>query len=129
MKWTDPRLQFSNLKTNGNSVSQQEQENVWIPKIVFINCLNDVITKNDDFSSLLIERKGTAKPNSMEQLMENQIYSGNTNPFIYQRVFELRFGCGFDLTRYPFDYQTCSINVMFYYKNPWLLTLILQYLK
>jgi hypothetical protein len=107
-------LQFSNLKANGNSISQQEQENVWIPKIVFINCLNDVITKNDDFSSLFIERKGTAKPNSMKQLMENQIYTGNTNPFIYQRVFELNFGCGFDLTRYPFDYQECLIEVIFY---------------
>jgi hypothetical protein len=48
---------------------------------------------------------------SMSQLTEDLSYDGDSNPLIYERVFELHLECEFDLQKFPFDTQRCPIMV------------------
>ena len=45
------------------------------------------------------------------ELHETANYSGADNPCIYTREFDLEFKCFFDLIYYPFDTQTCKIEL------------------
>ncbi len=45
------------------------------------------------------------------EIDENEIFSGERNPFVYNRTYELTLGCNFQLQNYPFDYQNCYIDV------------------
>ena len=65
----------------------------------------------DDFATVIAQRKGIPIPNSRIDIFENEIFFGDENPFEYNRTYELEFNCGFELHKYPFDYQNCHIDV------------------
>jgi hypothetical protein len=45
------------------------------------------------------------------KINENYLYEGSKNPIIYKNTYELDFHCYYDLSKYPFDYQDCNIEV------------------
>ena len=107
----DARLTFANLKSNGNDIEEKEENNIWIPKLIFDNTVIDVCIANDDFSSLQIMKNGPPSRNPHHELLENYLYSGDTNPLIYSRDYDLKFTCEFELHYFPFDHQNCYIMV------------------
>ena len=63
VKWYDSRLTFINLKENksqGNTVDLAGRDSIWIPNLIFSNCVEDVYIKNDDLSSLTVKREGVS---------------------------------------------------------------------
>jgi hypothetical protein len=114
LSWFDWRVEFANLKNtsdNYNYLIKNQPKSIWLPKLVFSNCIQETNLMFDDFSSIIILRRGNPLPNSMIETLENEIFDGAENPFVYNRTYELEFNCGFNLQNYPFDYQNCKINV------------------
>ena len=82
-----------------------------IPNLVFDNSLDDDFIQIDSLLSLKIRQKGKATSYINSQLQENEIYSGNENPLILSRIYELIFHCEFELRNFPFDTQICLMAV------------------
>ena len=111
------RLTFANLRNNsysGNDLEENEENNLWIPNLIFENSVVDAYVKNDPLSSIEILKIGLPQRNSNHELFENYIYSGKTNPLIYSRTYDLKFACGFELHYFPFDHQECFILVTYF---------------
>jgi len=112
----DWRLSFVSLKngsTRGNTVSKMEREQIWIPSLVFGNSVKDAFIRVDELSALIVKQQH--KPHTIlnYDLNENDIYVGSMNPLIFERIYELKLRCEFELHFYPFDIQKCHIQVIF----------------
>jgi hypothetical protein len=46
-----------------------------------------------------------------EEIYEDEIFQGDSNPFVYKRSYELDLECNFGIQNYPFDYEECFIEV------------------
>jgi len=62
-------------------------------------------------SSISIAKNGTLHRNPSSEVTESYIYSGDQNPIVLKREYEMTFSCDFDLVLYPFDTQYCFIEV------------------
>jgi hypothetical protein len=49
--------------------------------------------------------------NTADQIQENEIFEGATNPFVYQRYFDLEVRCNYKFYNFPFDQQECQVIV------------------
>jgi len=65
----------------------------------------------DDFAFIFARPESKPELSDISDLEENLIYSGNDNPLIYQRYFDLNARCNFKFDDYPFDTQHCPIVV------------------
>jgi hypothetical protein len=114
LNWFDWRVKFTNLKNssdNVNWIGKTQQKRIWLPLLIFSNCVQETFLMFDKFSALIIQRKGNPVPNSVNEILENEIFDGTENSFLYNRTYELEFNCGFELHKYPFDYQNCHVDV------------------
>ena len=117
LKWYDWRVTFYNLKAskdNFNFIGKFYLVDLWLPRLTFSNCVDEASLQFDDLSSVISQRKGEATLNSQEEIQENEIFDGDVNPLVYNRTYELDLECNFKLEKYPFDYQSCFINVSIY---------------
>ena len=49
----------------------------------------------------------------MKQVVDNvHIYRGGENPIKISRVYSSKFLCDYDMGKYPFDTQTCTIQII-----------------
>ena len=77
----------------------------------------EVQLTNDDLSFLMVKQETPPTLNSDEQLQENYIYDGETNPLVYEKYLDLNLRCNYEFLKYPFDQQQCSILVSFLLKQ------------
>jgi hypothetical protein len=114
LKWYDWRVTFYNLKAsndNFNYVGRDDFNFLWLPRIIFANSVDEASLLFDDLSSMISKRKGPPTLNSHEEIQENECFDGERNPLVYNRTYELELECSFKLEKYPFDYQSCFIDV------------------
>ena len=117
----DWRLKFVDLKNDpkrANTVNLESRNKIWLPNLVFDNSIAEVQIKNDGFSSLSVKREGNPVaqlhkryPQATNEFQESEKFTGDTNPLVYARNYELKLGCEFALHYYPFDTQTCLVTV------------------
>ena len=69
---------------------------------------------NDDLSVVLVKRLTNGTLHDQNALQENMKYSGDKNPFTFQRCYDLDLRCSFIFYHYPFDHQHCNIEVRKY---------------
>ena len=120
LKWYDSRVTFDNLKIKlkqGNKVGNNDRNQLWIPKLIFSNSLPEVQVTNDELSLLMVKQESDSKMYDENELQENEFYEGHSNPFIYQRYYDLNLRCNYEFSKYPFDQQNCSIIVSQILKN------------
>ena len=113
MAWFDSRLQYYNLKENQkmNSLSNAELDGIWVPQILFRNTKHQIISEKDRKSFALVAKKGNGTM-SGHTINENiEIYEGSENPLKFVRVYAIDFRCDFDMRWYPFDIQTCTMDL------------------
>ena len=75
----DPRLTFNNLKkdsAHGNTVGQEERQQIWIPNLVFGNSVVDSYIHVDDLSSVFVRMDSSGKKKTSKELQENEEFSG-----------------------------------------------------
>ena len=110
IKWKDYRLTFINLFKSGNIVEKDTKQEIWIPPLRFTNAPIELLI-NDEQTSISILRKGGYQLNDITDLHEARIYKGSENELKYSRNYEMDFKCSYNLVLYPFDTQTCTINM------------------
>ena len=120
VKWYDHRLQFANLKDSmfKNLIGSPERETLWIPPLIFNNSeRNTMVTMDrepgDPVANILVEKRGNADFAPPMVLDETAFYKGSENLVVYKSEYNLLLTCIYDLGFYPFDTQTCAVEVIF----------------
>ena len=89
-----------------------EAEKIWFPEFYFDNTREKVRNIIDDSAVLRVLRNGSGDLSSSEDTENKLIFRGGQNLLEYQRFYSQVFHCNFDLGWYPFDSQTCYIDIM-----------------
>jgi len=115
LNWRDARVSFYNIKSEEvlNSLSLEEQLMLWTPTIVFWNTEKQLKSINDEnsFASIRKNVNGTIIDRTVGEDIE--VYSGEENEITFSRVYSLKFDCEYQMAWYPFDIQTCSMEMVF----------------
>ena len=114
LEWKDARLMYYNIKTdqNMNSLSLDEQFSIWTPTIVFWNTKQQLRTKNDKNTFASIKQEGEGSIIGKEVNEDIAVFNGKENLIRINRVYSIRFYCEYDMRWYPFDQQTCQIQMV-----------------
>ena len=114
LQWLDARITYYNIKPdkNMNALSLDEQLALWTPTIVFWNTKNQLRTLNDKntFASVTREGNGSIIDRTVNEDIET--YQGSENTLLMSRVYSIQFFCDYDMAWYPFDQQTCRIELV-----------------
>ena len=111
LTWMDHRITFNNLEKNGNFLDRVWQDQIWLPPLVYSNTVDDVPILNGNLMRVKVLRQSEPKPNDVSIINEGNQFSGEENELFLAAKDELIFKCTFDLSRFPFDYQNCSIDL------------------
>ena len=118
VKWCDHRLKFANLKSSmfKNLIGSPEKETLWIPPLIFNNSeRNTMLTMDrepgDPVANILIEKQGAPQVAPPTVLDETFFYKGSENYVVYRTEYNLLLNCIYELSYYPFDIQTCTVEV------------------
>ena len=118
MEWNDHRLEFYNLKMkrSGNTLGQNDTENIWMPYLVFKNTDNSDATIEDPLSFkavVAVTRDGNNfTPSPMYMVEEINIFDGSSSKITFTEVHTKMFKCEYQLQFYPFDTQVCICNMV-----------------
>ena len=112
--WYDNRLAFWHLKTNPalNVLWERTHEPLWYPKLRFENA--DKSKSNPEYHrTWKVLRDSQKKP-----ILENpgtekvaNIFRGSDHMLMYKVEYLYHWRCVFDLEWFPFDKQTCRLNM------------------
>ena len=113
LKWFDKRLTYHNLKKDmyKNNLGKEELEMIWIPPVLFNNTLKIMSYRDNGNPKIHIEKRGkhfVAPPSIID---ENFYYLGSHNTLHLQSEHDLILHCNYELLCYPFDTQTCTLEV------------------
>ena len=113
LQWKDARVMFYNLKEdeNMNSLTLDEQLKLWTPTIVFWNTKDQLRTINDKTTFASIKPQGNGSIIGKEINENIETYKGSENTISLSRVYSIQFFCEYDMAWYPFDIQTCSMEL------------------
>ena len=114
-KFLDKRLKYINLKDDSklNKLSEEEVDSLWYPYIVFQN-----VAKATDWVELRFLRKHRIVKNPQKPKMKSDLtypnnvdlYKGDEHHQWESREGNAIFICRFEMQRYPFDTQICTMN-------------------
>ena len=113
LTWRDNRLTFYNLKDNmrSNVVGTDVAKLLWTPSLKFPNAVGDVYISYSENSYLLVERQGKGMTIGVEETEEGIQYEGSDNSIQLVQELQFKHNCQFNLLYYPFDIQTCTLQV------------------
>ena len=113
LRWRDSRLQFDNLRAESsmNSIRPEETDQIWFPSFYFDNTRDKVRSLTDSKAVLRVLRQGEGQLSSKQDTENKLIFQGRENFIQYERFYSEQFECDYFLHWYPFDYQTCYIDI------------------
>ena len=110
LTWFDPRLKFYNLKDDSqNILSREEQNEIWLPVVVFDNTPKKITTLNDLKTFISVNKTGSFKRSETDSVDNIYIYQGSQNALTASRMYNNEFLCEYYLAYYPFDDQNCTM--------------------
>ena len=114
-QWFDPLLTYRNLDKDYriNLISEEEQEQVWFPKLVFVNELSEddtLVFKYNQEYALVRNPENKFDPIGVEEIDNMNIYAGDINKLYLRKDFVTVWMCEFNMKWYPFDTQECSMQ-------------------
>ena len=114
LQWMDARVSFYNIKSdeNMNSLSMEEQLALWTPTIVFWNTEEQLKTVNDRNTFASVRRLGKGSLIAREVNEDIEVFKGSENEITISRVYSIKFFCEYQMAWYPFDQQTCFIEMI-----------------
>ena len=110
-QWKDHRITFRNLAKEGNFLNKFWQSQIWMPPITFSNMEENLKVALIGDVNVEIQRKGNGSPNPITDLDEGQRFRGDENDIILTSLQEGHLFCLFELSKFPFDTQECSIDL------------------
>ena len=99
MNWFESRLRFKNLKDdmNLNSFLPNENNEVWVPELIFVNTENKPSTITDDRTSIKVEKRGDYILSLSSENENIQYFEGSKNPLEMRRFYNQRFLCDYGM--------------------------------
>ena len=114
LQWFDGRLKYNNLRNSSelNLLKPSDYGQIWFPYFIFDNTKQKEISLLDIKSSLKIIRLGDGILKKNEDTENKYVFDGYSNPLEYKRFYSQDFECQFNLHWYPFDTQTCYLDII-----------------
>ena len=114
-RWVDFRLDIQNLWKSRfkNKLTDSEASRLWTPSLFLENAVtrSTVGYKRTTSSVITIEKNGSIKQALLSQLDEAQVYNANETLLHLHTRNSVKFHCKFDLKYFPFDQQSCNVQV------------------
>ena len=113
-EWTDYRVKFNNLKklTEHNKLPLSEVQKIWIPNLIYKNTKNNDNTLDSlESASVTVKKEGNMTRSGQDETDEVEYFKGAENPIKMYQSFTKTFECVYHLKAFPFDTQTCSIDL------------------
>ena len=117
LKWMENRATYLNLKKDKslNALTLDEIQSLWLPEVIYENTdqkdSTRLGTQWEWKTSVIVERNKNGTPAGLETLDETELFKGDENSLDMFQTYTHEFQCIFDLKKYPFDTQTCSIDM------------------
>ena len=111
LRWRDERITFSNLAQSRNLLSKDWQDQMWLPSLYFSNTKDNKDILSGTYQAVAIIPFGQPTHNKVSDLNEANTFKGEETVLELESWNELPFKCNFELWRYPFDIQHCSVDV------------------
>ena len=118
LQWYENRITYNNLKTETalNVLKSKEQKEFWLPLVIYDNTDQKETTTlgmQDEWSTEVnVVRKGNFTRSGLDSVDEVEMFRGDENPLMMKQVYTHQFQCKYDLERYPFDTQHCTIEMV-----------------
>ena len=114
--WFDRRLSFYNLKENAsmNILSPDKHDNIWVPNLIFDNTDSNEEAKYDKkaYIKVIPSKTFDYKVSNYESKDNTYIFDGKENGLQSERTFNTQFICSYKMNWYPFDTQTCYMDLI-----------------
>ena len=115
-EWYNPQLTFLNLKRDSrmNVLSTAEVSRMWKPWTVFDNLKVQQDYHDTEFIDITVvvpNENYTYNYDEQTNRRITRLFSGSENKLSYTRQCSVKFICNFDLRFYPFDKQTCHLEM------------------
>ena len=116
MVWMEHRLAYLNLRDKSiqNLIRDNVASTLWTPPLILANTYLRTVMTYTNLSSLVVVKKGSGKVSSLDHIDESQIYGGSNNPLQLSNRVSSQFDCLFSMFMFPFDNQTCFVQVCTY---------------
>ena len=111
LRWYDSRLIFSNLVSNADNLIPNEKHLLlWSPlrDMVQENAVIGTVRQSKSYQMCIQARRPKQSIASSDP-MENRVFDGSHNPLSLTQRVKIKYDCTFDVKRFPFDEQLCSI--------------------
>ena len=117
LDWFENRATYQNLKKKRslNALTQEDIQLLWLPKVIYENTDQKESTRLgvqwEWETSVVVERNTIGTATGLETVDETELYKGEENSLVMFQTYTHDFQCIFNLKKYPFDTQTCSIEM------------------
>ncbi|KAG7170875.1 Glutamate-gated chloride channel-like 3 [Homarus americanus] len=112
LRWRDVRLNFLNLKEDLslNLLTEESVAAIWTPRVFFSNAQGNVFTNLEQGARVEGVREGPSRPSPTHYPVEVNIFSGHENSLEMSQLYTVTYTCEFQLAKFPFDSQVCSLS-------------------
>ena len=113
LRWRDQRLTFRNLAQSKTALSKVWHDQIWLPPLYFRNAKENKQILNGNLIRVVIipHPHGHSLLSDISELNEATIFKGEEIDLELKYEDEVTFKCNFELWRYPFDVQHCSVDI------------------
>ena len=115
LSWNENRAKYYNLKdmSSLNSFSDDEFERLWLPYVIYDNTdMKEAVQLVEGVkTTVVVTRDGDFTRSGLESADEIEIFQGAENMLTMRQTYSKEFQCEYQLYRYPFDKQVCSIDL------------------
>lgn len=114
LAWYDSRLTFNNLKPkkNLNVLTPEQIQQIWIPKLVFVNTKKRSMTTLEEATVRVIHNESNSFELAPMTSSQNVfLFKGSDHHIDLIQHYNQEFVCDFNLQGYPFDIQECLMIV------------------
>ena len=111
LRWRDHRITFRNLPKSKKVLSKVWHDQIWLPPLYFSNAKGNSWEILSGYNQMVIIPRGQPLINKRSELNEANIFKGEENDLELSSWSAQTYKCDFELWRYPFDVQDCSVVV------------------
>ncbi|XP_066965862.1 uncharacterized protein [Macrobrachium rosenbergii] len=109
LTWRDFRLRFRNLELGNFTNRVKPDEIPWVPGFNVQSEDRTIATNTEKTTVLFVQRDSSPLEETDISTIEDELFEGDTNTLVLMTCYSLVFSCQFNLRRYPFDTQVCSV--------------------